>query len=330
MDIRTKYMGMDLKSPLVAGASPICDNIDNIKKLEDAGASALVLLSLFQEQVIQEQKEILYHSIVGNYISPESTAFFPEPDEYRHTPDEYLNLIRKAKSTVAIPVIGSLNGANAEGWTDFAAKIEEAGADGLELNIYYIPTDFNLSGSEIENNYINIIKSVKSAVKIPVAVKLSPFFSNMANMARRIDEAGADALVLFNRFYQPDIDLEELVVKPHIVLSNPLELRLPLRWIAILKGRIKAGLAATSGVHGYEDVLKAIMAGADVVQLASALLQHGIGHLTKIETDLVRWMEEKEYKSIKQMQGSLSQQKNADPSAYERAQYMKALSGYKF
>jgi dihydroorotate dehydrogenase (fumarate) len=322
-------MGLELKSPLVVSASPLTENVAHIKQMEDAGAAAVVLHSLFQEQIIHDQKEILYHSIVGNYISPEATSFFPTNDEYRLGPDEYMNLIRKAKETVKIPIIASLNGANIGGWTEYAEKMQEAGADALELNVYYIPTKLDVHGEEIEKNYLEIIKAVKSVANIPVAVKLSPFFSNIANMARKLDDVGANALVLFNRFYQPDIDLEELKVVPHLLLSEPYEMRLPMRWISILKGRILADLAATSGIHTGQDVIKMVMAGANVTMLCSVLLKHGIDYLKTIEADMVKWMTEKEYVSIKQMQGSLSQIKNSDPAAYERAQYMKALSSYK-
>ena len=329
MDLRTNYLGLDLKSPLVVAASPLTENLSNIKKMEDAGASAVIMHSLFQEQILNDQKEILFHSIVGNYISAESTSFFPEPDQYRLGPEEYLDMIRKAKESVKIPVIASLNGSNLGGWTEYAEKMQSAGADALELNIYYIPTRLDVSGCEIEKNYIEILKAVKSAVKIPVAIKLSPFFTNMSNMARKLDDAGANGLVLFNRFYQPDVDLEELCVKPHLVLSEEIEMRLPMRWISILKGRIVADLAATTGIHTGEDVLKMLMVGANATMLCSVLLKKGIDYIKTIETDMVNWMTEKEYVSVKQLQGSLSQIRNSDPAAYERAQYMKAISNYK-
>ncbi|TAL69121.1 MAG: dihydroorotate dehydrogenase-like protein [Bacteroidetes bacterium] len=329
MDITTKYLGMELRSPLVVSASPLSENIDNIKKIEDSGAGAVVLYSLFEEQIVSEQKDLYYYSSLGD-ISPEAQSFFPEQSEYRLGPDEYLKHIRKAKESVKIPVIASLNGSTTGGWINFAKKMQEAGANAIELNIYYIPTELGLSGSDVEHTYIEILKSVKSAVKIPVAVKISPYFSNMANMAHQLDNAGADALVLFNRFYQPDIDLENLEVKPNIILSNASSARLPLRWIAILKGRIQADIAATSGIHSGTDAIKMLMAGANVSMLCSILLKNGIEYLKVIEKQMTDWLEQKEYESVNQLVGSMSQLRNADPSSFERAQYMKALSKYKF
>lgn len=330
MDITTKYMGMTLRSPLVVSASPLSEDVGNIIKMEDAGAGAVVLYSLFEEQIVQEQKEIFYHTTAGTYSFAEALTYFPEPDEYRVGPDGYLELIRKAKESVNIPIIASLNGTTNGGWIDYAKKMQQAGADAIELNIYYIPTDMNLTSLDIENNYIEIIKHVKSAVSIPIAVKLSPFFTNMANMAKRIDETGADALVLFNRFYQPDIDLDILEVKPQIQLSHSSAARIPMRWIAILKGKIKADLAATSGIQSADDVLKMLMAGANVTMLCSALFKNGIYHLNQVQKEIIEWMTEKEYESVQQMQGSMSQLNVADPTAFERAQYMKALTSYRF
>lgn len=330
MDITTKYMRMKLRSPLVVSASPLSEDIGNIKKMEDAGAGAVVLYSLFEEQILLEQKEVFYHTTAGTYSFAEALTYFPEADEYKVGPDGYLELIRKAKEAVSIPIIASLNGSTNGGWIDYAKKMQEAGADAIELNIYYIPTDINLSSLEIENNYIEIVKHVKSAVSIPVAVKLSPFFTNMANLAKRIDDVGADALVLFNRFYQPDIDLDELEVKPQIQLSHSSAARLPMRWIAILKGRIRADLAATSGIQSADDVIKMLMAGANVTMMCSALFKNGIYHISQIEKEMIEWMTEKEYESVQQLQGSISQQNVADPSSFERAQYMKALTGYRF
>ncbi len=330
MDITTKYMGMTLRSPIVASASPLSEDIGNIKKMEDAGAGAVVLYSLFEEQILLEQKEVFYHSTAGTYSFAEALTYFPEADEYRVGPEGYLDLIRKAKEAVKIPIIASLNGSSNGGWIDYAKKMQEAGADAIELNIYYIPTDMNLNSLDVENNYIEIVKHVKSAVSIPVAVKLSPFFTNMANFAKRIDEIGADALVLFNRFYQPDIDLENLEVKPQIQLSHSSAARLPMRWIAILKGRIKADLAATSGIQSADDVIKMLMAGANVTMMCSALFKNGIYHISQVEKEIIEWMTEKDYVSIQQMQGSMSQLNVADPSSFERAQYMKALTNYRF
>jgi dihydroorotate dehydrogenase (fumarate) len=329
MDIRTHYLGLPLRSPLVVSASPLSEKLENIKRMEDAGASAVVLYSLFEEQIKREREMLHHYLMYGTESYAEALTYFPEPEQYHAGPDEYLELIRKAKEAVDIPIIASLNGTSIGGWTKFAHRMEEAGADALELNIYYIPTDLDLPGSQVEETYLNILTAVKQAVQIPVAIKLGPFFSNMANMARKLDQAGANALVLFNRFYQPDIDLETLEVRPNVLLSTPQALRLPLTWIGILYGRIVADLAASSGVHTAEDVLKLVMAGANVTMMTSALLRNGIDHLRVVEADLVRWMEEHEYESIAQMRGSVSQINAEDPSAFERAQYMRALTSYR-
>jgi dihydroorotate dehydrogenase (fumarate) len=320
---------MTLRTPLVPSASPLSEEIDNIKRMEDAGAAAVVLYSLFEEQLQLERYELHHHLTYGTESYAESLTYFPEFEEFHLGPEGYLNHIRKAKEAVDIPIVASLNGTSVGGWTDFAKKMEQAGADALELNVYYIPTEMDLEASHVEQTYVDILKAVKSAVTVPVAIKLSPYFSNMANIAKRLDAAGANALVLFNRFYQPDIDLETLEVRPHVILSTPQALRLPLRWIAILYGRIKANLAATSGIHAVEDVLKMLMAGANVTMLCSVLLRQGIDHIRVIEQNLREWMEAHEYVSVKQMQGSMSQKHCADPSAFERAQYMKALQSYK-
>ncbi len=329
MDLTTKYLGMTLRNPLIVSASPLSEDVANIKKMEDAGASAVVLHSLFEEQLVKESDELEEALVHGAESFAEATSYFPKAGEYKLGPEEYLEHIANAKKAVDIPVIASLNGSSTGGWTDYAKQIQKAGANALELNIYYIPTDMKLTGSAVEQTYVDILKAVKSAVSIPVAVKLSPFFSNMANMAKRFDDAGANALVLFNRFYQPDIDLDELEVKPDILLSTPFAMRLPLTWVAILHGRIKADLAATSGIHSGEDVLKMMMAGANATMLCSALLRYGIDRIRVIEKAMREWMEKHEYESIKQMQGSLSQIKCANPAAFERAQYMRALAGYK-
>ena len=296
--------------------------------MEDAGAAAIVLSSLFEEQLVLERYELHHHLEAGTESFAESLTYFPEPETFHVGPEEYLDHISKAKEAVNIPVIASLNGTSAGGWTEYSKRMEEAGADALELNVYYIPTDINLSSEQVEQTYIEILKAVKSAVNIPVALKLGPFFSSMSHVAKQLDDAGADALVLFNRVYQPDIDLEALEVRPNVLLSTPQALRLPLRWIAILHGKLKADLAATSGIHEAQDVLKMLMAGAAVTQLCSTLLRNGIGHLKVIEQQMAEWMEQHEYESVKQMQGSMSHQKFADPSAFERAQYMKALKSY--
>jgi dihydroorotate dehydrogenase (fumarate) len=328
MDLSTTYLGLKLRSPLVPAASPLSEEIDTIKQMEDAGASAVVLYSLFEEQLRQDSVELAHHLEHGTFSFAEALTYFPEPEEFRLGPEEYLAHIAKAKGAVDIPVIASLNGSSVGGWTQYAKGIQEAGADALELNIYYIPTNLDLTSLQIEQNYLDILLAVKSAVTIPVAVKLSPFFTNFANMAKRLDAAGANGLVLFNRFYQPDIDLENLEIRPNILLSTPMAMRVPLRWIALLYAKLNASLAATSGVHRASDVLKMLMAGADITQLCSALIRHGVRQIGVIERDLVAWMEEHEYQSVTQLKGSLSQTNCADPSAFERAQYMKAISQF--
>jgi dihydroorotate dehydrogenase (fumarate) len=325
IDLNTTYLGLQLRTPLVASASPLSQEIDGIRRLEDAGAAAVVLYSLFEEQLQQESFEVEHHLAQSTNSFAEAASFFPQPDEFRTGPEGYLNHIYRAKNAVSVPIIASLNGATLGGWSKYARQIEQAGADAIECNIYFIPTDPEISSSTVEQAYIDILREVKIAVKIPVAVKLSPFFSNMANMAKRLEEAGADALVLFNRFYQPDINLDELEIQPNVLLSTPQALRLPLTWIGILYGRIRASLAATSGVHGPEDVIKLLMVGADVTMLCSTLLKNGINHLHHIEEGVLEWMEKREYESVQQMKGSMSQIRCPNPSAFERAQYMKAV-----
>jgi dihydroorotate dehydrogenase (fumarate) len=327
IDLSTAYLGMKLASPLVVSASPLSREIDGICRLEEAGASAVVLYSLFEEQLRQDEVDLDYHLLAGTESFAESITYFPQASEFHTGPDGYLNHIRKAKASVGIPVIASLNGSTLGGWTKFAREIERAGADAIELNIYYIPTDAQITSGEVEGTYLEIVRAVKSTVTIPVAVKLGPFFSNFANVATQIDAAGADGLVLFNRFYQPDIDLEELAIRPNVLLSTPQSLRLPLTWIGILFGRIKASLAGTGGIHSAEDVVKMLMVGANVTMMCSALMRHGVNHLRHVERGLREWMEEHEYESVKQMQGSMSQIKCADPAAFERAQYMRAVKG---
>ncbi|MGA2660191.1 MAG: dihydroorotate dehydrogenase-like protein [Verrucomicrobiota bacterium] len=328
MDLSTNYLGLKLRTPLVPSASPLSEELDTIKAMEDAGASAVVLHSLFEEQLRQDSADLDHHLEHGTYSFAEALTYFPEPESFRLGPEEYLEHIAKAKKAVRIPIIASLNGSSAGGWTAYAKAMQQAGADALELNIYYIPTDMNLSSAQIEQNYLDILKAVKSVITIPVAVKLSPFFTNFANMARQLDQAGANGLVLFNRFYQPDIDLEALEVKPNLLLSTPMAMRVPLRWIALLYGKVRPSLAATSGIHRATDVLKVLMAGADIAMLCSTLIRHGPRQLGVVERDLVAWMEEHEYQSVAQLKGSLSQKNCADPSAFERAQYMKAISQY--
>jgi dihydroorotate dehydrogenase (fumarate) len=328
MDLTTNYLGLKLRTPFVVSASPLSEDIDNIKRMEDAGAAAVVLYSLFEEQLRRDRLELNHHLESGTESFAEALTYFPEPEEFKLGPEEYLKHIAAAKKATRIPIIASLNGSSAGGWTEYARQIQKAGADALELNIYHIPTDFDLSGAAVEESYIEILRAVKSEVTIPVAVKLSPFFSNFANMAKRFDEAGANGLVLFNRFYQPDIELESLEVKPNILLSTPMAMRLPLRWVALLHGKVKASLAATSGIHRASDALKMLMVGADATMLCSTLIRHGISQIAVIERDLAAWLEEHEYESVCQLKGSLSQKNCPEPAAFERAQYMKALTGY--
>jgi dihydroorotate dehydrogenase (fumarate) len=326
MDLSTTYLGLKLQNPLVPSASPLSEEIDNIKRMEDAGAGAVVLYSLFEEQIRYERYELHWHLTHGTESYPEALTYFPEPEEFQIGAEEYLRHVSKAKEAVDIPVIASLNGSTLTGWTDFAKQIQQAGADALELNIYYIPSDPDLTGADVEKNYIDILKAVKGELTIPVAVKLAPFFSNFANMAKRLEQAGAQGLVLFNRFYQPDIDLESLEVTPNILYSTPMALRLPLRWIAILYERVGLSLAATSGIHRGTDALKCLMAGADVTMLCSALMRHGLQQLEVIKGEMCNWMEEHEYASVEQLKGSMSQQNCANPTAFERALYMQAIS----
>jgi len=329
MDLTTKYLGLTLRSPLVPAASPLSIELDNLKQMEAVGAGAVILESLFEEQLRADRAELAERLEQGTESFAEALSYFPEPAEFKLGPETYLEQIAAAKRALKIPVIASLNGSTLGGWTDYARQIQGAGADALELNIYAIPTDPDTTAAEVEDNYVKIVRSVKEQITIPVAVKLSPFFTNFAHVAKRLDEAGADGLVLFNRFYQPDIDLQNLEVVPNILLSTPMAMRLPLRWIAILYGRVKADLAATSGVHRATDALKMLMAGAAVTTLASALLRHGIKHLATVESEMRQWMQEHEYESVAQMRGSMSQRNCPDPSSFERAQYMKAISSYK-
>jgi len=328
MKLTTTYLGLKLRTPLVPSASPLSENIDNIKRMEDAGASAIVFHSLFEEQLRRDHHELQFYLEQNTAVSAEAATYFPEPPAFKVGPDAYAENIARAKAAVNIPIIGSLNGATFGGWLKYAQAIEQAGADALELNIYSIPTDPDLSAEDIEQNYLAILASLKGQLKIPVAVKLSPYFTNLAQFARRLDRAGANALVLFNRFYQPDIELETLEITPNVLLSTPMAMRLPMRWIAILHGRIGASLAATSGIHRATDALKLLMAGADVTMLCSVLLRRGIEHIRVLEREMREWMEEHEYESVEQLKGSMSQKNCPDPSAFERAQYMRALSTY--
>ena len=328
MDLTTTYMGLKLKNPLVPSASPLGRDITTVKRMEEAGASAVVLESLFEEQIIHEKFEMDHFLAHGTESFAEATSYFPEPEMYNFGPEEYLTHIQHCKEAVGIPIIASLNGVSIGGWTDYARKMQEAGADALELNSYYLATDPAKDPKEIEDNYIGVLKSVKDSVTIPVALKLSPYFTSLSFMAKRFDEIGVDALVLFNRFYQPDIDLESLEVVPNLVLSTSESMRMPLRWIAILYGKVKANMAATSGIHTHEDVLKMIMAGADITQLCATLLQNGVGRITEIQDGMIKWMEDHEYESVKQMKGSMSHKSVAEPAAFERANYMRVLKSY--
>ncbi len=320
VDLSTTYMGMNLRSPLLAGASPLSELIDNIRIMEDSGAAAVVLQSLFEEQ--------LAYTKDGAGAAELQESEFPEQSDYFLGPDEYLDHIHKAKEAVDIPIIASLNASGIGGWVEYAKQIEQAGADALELNIYYIPTEEDLPGSEVENIYIKIVEEVRSAVSLPLAVKLGPFFSNLAEMAGRFERAGANALVLFNRFYQPDIDIETLRVTSRFNLSTSFATRLPLRWIAILRGRVGMDLAASGGLHEVGDIVKMLMAGASVTLLCSVLLQNRIVHIKKLEAGLRQWLEEHNYEFVQQIQGIASQEKSKDPSAFERAHYIRTLQSY--
>jgi len=328
IDLTTKYLGMTLKNPLVVSASPLSADVGNIRRMEDSGASAVVLPSLFEEQIQVESNTLDHFLWQGTESYAESLTYMPDMEGYKLGPDGYLEHLRRSKQAVKIPIIGSLNGVSTGGWVGYAKKIEEAGADALELNIYFIPTDVEMSGGQVEQMYVDLVSKVKASVSIPVAVKIGPYFSSLPNMARRLDQAGANALVLFNRFYQPDFDLESLEVVPNLILSTPHELLLRLNWVAVLYGKLKTDLAVTGGVHSALDVLKSMMAGATVAMMTSALLKHGIGHLATVRTELLKWMEEHEYESIHQMRGSMSQRSVADPSAFQRANYVKVLSSY--
>lgn len=329
MNISTEYLGLKLSSPIVPSAGPLSQEIKNIKLMEDSGAGAVVLYSIFEEQIEQEELEFYHHTTNNVDSHAEALSYFPSVSLFKTGPDEYLEHIRKAKQAVSIPVIASLNGKSLGGWTEYAKKIEQAGADALELNIYRLAADITKSGAEIEQSYIQIVKAVKQSVSIPVAVKIGPFFSSISWMASQLDNAGANGLVLFNRFYQPDIDLEKLEVVPNVLLSTPVAMRLPLRWIAILYGRIKVDLAATSGIYNDKDAIKMIMAGATITQMLSSLLKFGISHIAEVNKQMKLWMETNEYESLEQMRGSMSYKNVADPAQFERANYMKVLNSYK-
>ena len=328
VDLRTRYLGLSLAHPIVASASPLTGSIDSLKRLQNAGAAAVVLPSLFEEQIEHEEMSTYNLMLYGAELSPEARGFFPEPQDQANSSERYLALIAEAKRALSVPVIASLNGYTPGGWTKIARQFEQAGADAIELNVYFLATKLDDTSEAVESRYVELVKSVTAEVRIPVAVKVAPYFSAMANMAQRLTQAGASGLVLFNRFMQPDIELEELEVAPHLVLSTSDELRLALRWIAILRGRVNASLAATGGAHTPEDVLKLLLAGADCVMLASSLLRKGPGHIGTLVQGVQRWLAEREYTSVEQMKGSLSQQSCPDPDAFERSNYMKALTSY--
>jgi dihydroorotate dehydrogenase (fumarate) len=328
MDLSTRYMGFNLRSPLIIGASPMVDDLSTVKRLEDAGASAVVMHSLFEEQLVREQ--VATFSFVDGPAESfaEATTYFPAPEHFVLGPDDYLNQIRKIHEQMDIPVIGSLNGMTPGGWLNYARQIEQAGADGLELNVYFLATDPNEMSETIEIQTIEMLQLVKNAVHIPVAVKLSPFYTSFANMAQSLAQAGADALVMFNRFYQPDIDLENLEVQRRLKLSDPSELLLRLRWLAILSGRIRTSLAASGGVHSGTDAIKAVMCGADVVQMVSVLLQHGPEYINTIEKEMARWLELHDYASLNELKGAMSLRRCPDPKNYERANYVELLKSW--
>ncbi len=327
-NLSTKYLGLNLKNPVVASASPLTQEFENFRRLEDAGAGAIVMHSLFEEQINIESAELDRYLSTSEHVSAEAMDMFPEAHDYRLGPDEYLEQIVKAKAAVNVPIIGSLNGISPGGWTRYAKLIQDAGADALELNIYFIPTNPNIDAEQIENEYSYLVKEIKRGLSIPVAVKLSPYFTSLPSFANRLDKSGADALVLFNRFYQPDYDLDELEVVPSLQLSRSNELRLRLHWTAILFDKIKADIAVTGGVHTAEDVIKSMMAGARVAMTTSALLQNGIDYLRFLLSEVREWLEKHEYESITQMQGSMSHKSVRHPSAFERANYVKVLSSY--
>jgi dihydroorotate dehydrogenase (fumarate) len=328
-DLATTYLGLELKHPVVASAGPLSHTLDGIRQLEDAGAAAIVLFSLFEEQIRLENAATEQLMEAGTESFPEALDYFPAVEDYEVGPEPYLELIRRAREATGVPIIASLNGVTRTGWVDFARRIEEAGASALELNVYYIPADLSATGREVEDLYLEVLRRVRAAVRIPIAMKLSPFFSAPGDMAKRLVSEGAGGLVLFNRFYQPDFDLETLEVAPTLQLSRPDEIRLPLLWIAILRGRLEASLAATTGVHSGDEVVKYLLAGADAVMTTSALLKHGSRHLETLVSDLRHWMERRGYASVEQMKGAMSQRNVADPAAFERANYIKTLESFR-
>jgi len=328
-DLSTTYLGLRLKNPLVASASPISKKVEKARQLEEAGIAAIVMYSLFEEQIIHESLEIDHYLTRNTDSYSEAMSYLPDAGTYSLAPEKYLNHVSALKKALKIPVIGSLNGVSKGGWTKYARRIQDAGADALELNLYYLPTDFNLKSNEVEDAQVELVAEVKSAISIPLAVKLSPFITSLPNFAKRLAEAGANGLVLFNRFYQPDFDLDELEIVHSLDLSTSSDLRLPLRWISILHGKVNADFALTSGVHSAKDALKAMMAGAKVAMMASTLLLNGERVIPSMLNELQEWMKEREYESIQQMQGSMSQKSVKEPAAFERANYMKVLGSFR-
>ena len=328
-DLSTTYLGLHLKNPLVASASPLSKKIERVKRLEEAGIAAIVMYSLFEEQIIHESLELDHYLTRGTDSYAEAMSYLPDSGTYTLLPDKYLAKVTELKKAVNIPIIGSLNGVSKGGWVRYAHRIQEAGADAVELNLYYIPTDPAITAQELEDAQIDLVADVKSSIKIPLAVKLSPFYTSLPNFTRRLVDAGADGLVLFNRFYQPDFDLEELKIAHTLDLSTSNDLRLPLRWISILHGQLNTDFALTSGVHTASDVIKAMMSGANVTMIASELLRRGPERVPDILSELQTWINVHEYTSIKQMQGSMSQTSVAEPAAFERANYMKVLSSFR-
>lgn len=329
VDLHTTYLGLELEHPLLASASPMSQTIDGVRQLVAGGASAVVLASLFEEQICHENDALAHLMQAGCESFAESLSYFPQVGDYKVGPEAYLELIRRARLETGVPIIASLNGVTASGWTGYARQMAEAGASAIELNIFYIPAALHTTARQVEDRYVEIVRAVRQAVSIPIAVKLSPFFSALGEMAQRLTEAGANGLVLFNRFYQPDFDLDKLEVVPNLELSSPTEIRLPLLWIAVLHGRLAGSLAATTGVETEREVIKYLLAGADAVMTTSALLRHGPGHLSDMLEGLRQWMQRRGYESVRQMQGAMSQQKVADPTAFERANYIRMLQSYR-
>ncbi|HLO65781.1 MAG TPA: dihydroorotate dehydrogenase-like protein [Holophaga sp.] len=329
MNLKTTYLGLQLEHPVMAGASPLGADMDAVRRLEDAGAAAIVLPSLFEEQITREETGTLYDLAGHADTFAEATSYFPRVDEMALGPESYLAQLQRVKAAVKVPVIASLNGITNSGWLDYAVKMQDAGADAIELNIYYLATNPLETADLVEKRTLEIVRTVKSSVKIPVAVKLSPFFSSLAHFTKVLEGAGADAVVLFNRFYQPDLDIENLEVTPALQLSSSSTLRMRLRWLAILWSHVNVPMAVTGGVHTAEDAVKATMAGATGIQMVSALLKHGPERLTQVKDGLKAWMEEHEYESLEQMRGSMSLMKCPNPQAFERANYMRVLQGWK-